>query len=80
MAAHCARHPHTMLYKVLIGGTSYEQITALQLFYGRFSIDEVIGRTVIIHDYPDDFTTQPSENSGTKITCGVIRGVTGLCR
>ena len=39
----------------------------------RFTVDEVIGRTVIIHDQPDDFTTQPSGNSGTKIACGVIR-------
>lgn len=45
----------------------------------RFSIGEVIGRTVIIHDHPDDFTTQPSGNSGTKIACGVIRRITGSC-
>ena len=46
----------------------------------RFSVDEVIGRTVIIHDHPDDFTTQPSGNSGTKIACGVIRKAAGFCR
>ena len=45
----------------------------------RFSVDEVIGKTVIIHDHPDDFTTQPSGNSGTKIACGVIRKVQGPC-
>lgn len=46
----------------------------LSLFLtNRFSGDEVIGRTVIIHDQPDDFTTQPSGNSGTKTACGVIR-------
>lgn len=38
----------------------------------RFSVDEVIGRTVIIHAEPDDFTTQPSGNAGKKIVCGVI--------
>lgn len=44
----------------------------------RFSVEEVIGKTVIIHDRPDDFTTQPSGNSGTKIACGVIRRGAGL--
>lgn len=39
----------------------------------RFTIDEIIGKTVIIHSNPDDFTTQPSGNSGSKIACGVIR-------
>lgn len=38
----------------------------------RFSINEIIGKTVIIHDKPDDFTTQPSGNVGKKIVCGVI--------
>lgn len=55
--------------------------TALSAFLtNRFSVDEVIGRTVIIHDRPDDFTTQPSGNSGVKIACGVIRRVTPACR
>lgn len=45
----------------------------------RFSVDEVIGRTVIIHDRPDDFTSQPSGKSGTKIACGVIRQTDGSC-
>lgn len=39
----------------------------------RFSVNEVLGRTIILHDHPDDFTTQPSGNSGEKIACGVIR-------
>lgn len=38
----------------------------------RFSAEEIIGKTIIIHSAPDDFTTQPSGNSGTKIACGVI--------
>lgn len=39
----------------------------------RFNVNEIIGRTVIIHSNPDDFTTQPSGNSGTKIACGKIK-------
>lgn len=38
----------------------------------RFKLSDVIGKTVIIHSAPDDFTTQPSGNSGKKIACGVI--------
>lgn len=38
----------------------------------KFSVNEVIGKTVIIHSKPDDFTTQPSGNAGDKIACGVI--------
>lgn len=38
----------------------------------RFTVTEVIGKTIIIHLSVDDFTTQPSGNSGTKIACGEI--------
>ena len=48
--------------------------SAVLLFLtNRFSVEEIIGRTVIIHARPDDFMTQPSGNSGEKIACGVIR-------
>ncbi len=39
----------------------------------RFDIEDVVGRTVIIHSDPDDFRTQPSGDSGSRIGCGVIR-------
>jgi Cu-Zn family superoxide dismutase len=41
----------------------------------RFTVREIIGKTVIIHDGLDDFTTQPSGNAGNKIACGVISKV-----
>ena len=40
----------------------------------RFTADEIVGRTIIIHSTPDDFTSQPSGNSGMKIACGEIMG------
>lgn len=53
----------------LFGNNGY----AFALFYTeRFSIDEIIGKTVVIHDSADDFKSQPSGNSGKKIACGVI--------
>ena len=39
----------------------------------RFSVNEIIGRTVVIHSDSDDFHTQPAGNAGRKIACGVIR-------
>ena len=39
----------------------------------RFEIGDVVGRSCIIHSSPDDFSTQPSGNSGEKIACGKIR-------
>lgn len=39
----------------------------------RFSVKDIVGKTVIIHASPDDFMTQPSGNSGLKIACGEIR-------
>lgn len=38
-----------------------------------FSVDEIIGRMVVINSDPDDFHTQPAGNAGKKIACGVIQ-------
>lgn len=45
----------------------------LSLRTDRFSVREIIGRTVVIHCDPDDFHSQPAGNAGKKIACGVIR-------
>lgn len=50
------------------GGRAY-----LAFVTSRFTIRDIIGRTVVIHSGPDDFRTQPAGNSGTKIACGVIK-------
>ena len=33
----------------------------------------IVGRSLMVHAGPDDFTSQPSGNSGDRIACGVIR-------
>lgn len=35
--------------------------------------NSIIGRSVIIHEKPDDFKTQPTGDSGGRIGCGVIK-------
>lgn len=42
------------------------------VFTDRFKVSEVIDKSMIIHHDPDDFTTQPSGNSGSRIACGII--------
>ncbi|MGM9526854.1 MAG: superoxide dismutase family protein [Oscillospiraceae bacterium] len=44
----------------------------------RFSVRDILGRTVVIHSGPDDFRSQPAGNAGNKIACGVIRP-TSIC-
>lgn len=41
----------------------------------RLPIEDILGRTVVIHGGTDDFTSQPAGNSGVKIACGVIRPI-----
>lgn len=39
----------------------------------RFTVSDILGKTVVIHERADDFKTQPSGDSGAKIACGVIQ-------
>lgn len=34
--------------------------------------NSVVGRALVLHEKPDDLSTQPSGNSGSRIGCGVI--------
>ena len=50
------------------GGRAY-----LSVVTDRFTVPEIIGRTLVIHSGADDFRSQPAGNAGTRIACGVIR-------
>ena len=45
----------------------------MQVLVNKFNLDDIIGKTIIIHDDTDDFKTQPSGDSGNKIACGEIK-------
>lgn len=52
------------------GGSAWNAV-----LLSKFGVDEVIGKTVIVHGKYDDFETQPSGDSGMRIACGVIVGL-----
>ncbi len=65
----CPHPAHAGDLPPLFGNHGY---AFLAVITDRFTIKEIINRTIIIHASPDDFTTQPSGNSGKKIACGQI--------
>ena len=52
---------------------------AFMSFYNpRVTPEEAVGHTMVIHDMPDDFHTQPAGGSGMKIACGEIQRHGGM--
>jgi Cu-Zn family superoxide dismutase len=39
----------------------------------RFTVGEIIGKSIVVHESPDDYRTQPAGNTGKRIACGVIK-------
>ena len=39
---------------------------------GGGASNDIIGKAIVVHADPDDYTSQPSGNAGSRIACGVI--------
>jgi len=63
-------HPnHTGDLPMIYSNNGY----SFMLYYtSRFTPQDVVGKSVVIHSGIDDMITQPSGNSGIKIACGEI--------
>lgn len=57
-------------FPVLFSNNGFAQMC---FFTNKFHVKDIIGKSVLIHENPDDYRTQPAGNSGKKIGCGVIR-------
>lgn len=63
-------HPdHAGDFSPLLGCNGYAWSSFVT---NRFTIPDIISRTIIIHLRPDDFRTQPSGDVGEVIACGEI--------
>lgn len=63
---------HAGDFPVLFSNNGYAKMS---FFTDKFKPGDVIGRSVLIHENPDDYRSQPAGNSGKRIACGVIVGI-----
>jgi superoxide dismutase, Cu-Zn family len=60
---------HAGDFPVLFSNNGYARMT---FFTDKFSVQQAIGKAVIIHQSPDDYRTQPAGDAGMRLACGVI--------
>ncbi|MBG9941426.1 superoxide dismutase family protein [Brevibacillus formosus] len=60
---------HVGDFPVLFSNDGYARMT---FFTNKISAADVVGRSLIIHQSPDDFRSQPAGNSGKRLACGLI--------
>lgn len=61
---------HAGDFPVIFSNNGYAR---MEFFTNKFKVDQVIGKTVIIHENPDDYRTQPAGAAGRRIACGVVQ-------
>ena len=54
-------------------GVAYLNFETKTVSIGSGKPNDVKGRAVVVHKDMDDFTTQPTGNSGARLACGVIQ-------
>lgn len=54
---------------VLFSNDGYSNMS---IFTNKFLPEDVVGKSIIIHQNPDDYRTQPSGDAGKRLACGVI--------
>lgn len=60
---------HAGDFPVIFSNNGYARMS---FFTDKFKPRDIIGKSVIIHQNPDDYRTQPTGNSGKRMACGVI--------
>lgn len=52
---------------------SNDGVARMSFFTNKFRAWDTIGKSVIIHQNPDDYRTQPAGDAGKRLACGVIK-------
>lgn len=60
---------HAGDFPVLFSNNGYARMS---FFTDKFTPEDVVRRSIIIHENPDDYRSQPAGESGERIACGVI--------
>lgn len=61
---------HAGDFPVLFSNNGYARMS---FFTDKFKVWDVVGHSVIIHENPDDYRSQPAGNAGRRLACGIIR-------
>lgn len=63
---------HAGDFPVVFSNNGYARMTFVT---NRFTVPQIIGKSIILHQGPDDYKTQPSGGSGKRLGCGIIQGI-----
>ncbi len=53
-------------------------VARMSFFTNKFMVSDILGKSVIIHQNPDDYRTQPAGASGKRLACGIIQLYSGM--
>lgn len=51
-------------------------VARMCFFTDKFSIKDIIGKAIIIHENPDDYRSQPAGAAGKRLACGIVQANT----
>ena len=63
---------HAGDFPVVFSNNGY---ASMDFFTDKFKPEDIIGKSVLLHQNPDDYRSQPAGNAGKRMACGVIRRV-----
>ncbi|NLK21060.1 MAG: superoxide dismutase family protein [Epulopiscium sp.] len=51
---------------------SNDGLAIMTFFTNKFKVEDILGKSIIIHQNPDDYRSQPAGDAGKRLACGII--------